>query len=238
MTELTEMKTRKWFYPLAVVLTAGICMVSCEKNGNEDPDPVEGNFTSLESPYLICANRNPGGVGFDFEYHEEKGGANNMDSLTVTDFEEDIFIRTLKGEKPDGSLGGAPYIRLSEDAVEAVNYSGVDPACKGVAAFENLNSSNLQSCDLQFDAEGFDPSAVATGQTGKPMMSGLMAEYEKLVIGIRWKGPANNDVEGDEPVWLIRTREGRLVKFIVTDFPADPAPTATGYISIMWDFID
>ncbi|PIE88628.1 MAG: hypothetical protein CSA04_00885, partial [Bacteroidetes bacterium] len=58
-----------------------------------------------------------------------------------------------------------------------------------------------------------------------------------LVIGCKWKVPANNNVEGDEPVWIIKTREGKIVKFIVTDFPANPAPTPRGYVAIEWDFL-
>ncbi len=61
---------------------------------DDDNNPVSNKsseiFVSLSSPYLICASRNPGGVGFDFEYNDKAGGANNMDSLTVSDFDFDI----------------------------------------------------------------------------------------------------------------------------------------------------
>jgi hypothetical protein len=236
--ELIEMKTKFWLFLAIFPFLAGAVLVSCDENGNENPDPNEGNFTCLESPYLICATRNPGGVGFDFEYDGEAGGANYIDSTSVTDFEEDIVIKTIKGEKPDGSLGGAPYFKLYDNSVGAVNYSSVDTSCKGLTAFNNLNSSNIQDYTLQNDDESFDVSAVPTGNTGKPIMADLMTEYGKLVIGIKWKSAANNDVDDDEPVWIINTRDGRLVKLIVTDFPADPAPTSTGYIALTWDFVE
>lgn len=224
------------FVGVALVF-GGILFTSCEKDEDDDLTPDESEFVSLESPYLICASRNPGGVGFDFEYNEERCGANNLDSLTVDDFAYDLKIRTIKGEKPDGSSGGAPYIQLSATA-QAVNYSSVDTTCKGITAFTNLNSSNIQNYTLQSDDASFDISTVPTGETGNPLMQDLMEEYNKLVIGQKWKEAANNDIDDDEPIWIIETEEGRIVKFIVTDFPADPAPTSTGYIAVEWDFVE
>jgi hypothetical protein len=216
---------------------ASAVLVSCSDD-DDDEEIVENNFKSLESPYLVCANRNPGGTGFDFQYMGEKGGANYLDSLSVEDFDEDVWIKTIKGEKPDGSLGGAPYIKLFDNTVEAVNYSTVDTECKGFTNFNNLNSTNVKSYTLKKDNDSFDISSVPTGTTGKPIMTDLMTEYKKLIIGIKWKTAANNDVANDEPVFIIKTREGILVKMMVTDFPADPAPTATGYIAVRWDFLN
>ncbi|HPE34658.1 MAG TPA: hypothetical protein PLI65_07670 [Bacteroidales bacterium] len=220
----------------AVAVLWSITITSCDTEDEKEPAPNENQFVSLTSPYLICSTRNPGGVGFDFEYNGEKGGANNLDSLTVTDFEYDLKIRTIKGEKPDGSLGGFPYIQLSASA-QAVNYSSIDTTCKGYTDFQNLNSANIQTYTLQSDDSSFDLSAVTAGNTGSPLMLELLQEYNKLVIGQRWKEAANNEIADDEPVWVIKTREGRMVKFIVTDFPADPAPTSTGYIAIEWDYL-
>jgi len=219
-------------FPIATIL-----FTSCEKDEDDEPTPIENQFVSLESPYLICANRNPGGVGFDFEYKGEKGGANNLDSLTVEDFTYDLKILNIKAEKPDGSLGGAPYIQLSATA-QAVNYSAIDTTCKGFTDFTNLNSSNIQNYTLQSDDPSFDIASVPTGNTGKPLMQDLLQEYNKLVIGQKWKEAAHNDIADDEPIWIIKTEEGRSVKFIVTDFPADPAPTSTGYIAVEWNFVE
>ncbi len=194
-------------------------------------------FEAKSSPYLICANRNPGGVGFDFEYDSNRGGANFMDSLSVIDFTADAIIRTIKGEKPDGTLAGMPFFKLA-DNVQAINYSSIDTNCVGYTAFQNLTEANLQSFTYQSDDVGFDLDALPTGNTGKHYKSDLENEYKKLVIGLRFKSTANNNVEGDELVWVIKTSEGRQIKMIVTDFPADPAPTSTGYIAVEWDFLD
>ncbi|MFO8146881.1 MAG: hypothetical protein R6U03_05775 [Gillisia sp.] len=232
------MKTLKSvIFVIPAITIWGILFTSCEKDEENDPAPTENQFVSLESPYLICANRNPGGVGFDFEYNGEKGGANNLDSLTVADFAYDLKIRIIKGEKPDGSLGGAPYIQLSS-ATQAVNYSAIDTTCKGPTHFTNLNSSNIQNYTLQSDDASFDISTVPTGSTGSPLMQQLIQEYNKLVVGQKWKEAANNEVSDDEPIWIIETAEGRIIKFIVTDFPANPAPTSTGYIAMEWDFVE
>jgi len=171
-------------FVIAALTIGAVFFTSCEKDEDDNPTPNESQFVSLESPYLICANRNPGGVGFDFEYNGEKGGANNLDSLIVEDFAYDLKIRTIKGEKPDGSLGGAPYIQLSTTA-QAVNYSAVDTTCKGFTDFTNLNSSNIQNYILQSDDALFDISTVPIGSTGSPLMQQLMQEYNKLVIGTK-----------------------------------------------------
>ena len=215
----------------------GVLFTSCEKDEPDDPTPTISQFVSLENPYLICANRNPGGVGFDFEYKGEKGGGNNMDSLTVSDFECDLKIRTIKVEKPDGSLGGAPFIQLYE-TVKAVNYSSVDTTCKGYSDFQNLTSSNIQNYTLQSDNSSFNLASVSVGTTGSPLMQDLNQELNKLVIVQRWKDADGNTIADDEPIWIIQTREGKIVKFIITQMPASPAPTTTGYISIEWDFVE
>jgi hypothetical protein len=191
---------------------------------------------SLTNPYLICSSRNPGGVGFDFEYKGEKGGANNMDSLTVSDFEYDLKIRTIKAEKPDGILGGSAFIQLYE-TVKAVNYSSVDTTCKGYSDFQNLTRSNIQNHTLQSDNSSFNLASVPVGATGSPLMQKLNQELNKLVIGQRWKDATSNTIADDEPIWIIQTREGKIVKFIVTQMPANPAPTSTGYAKIEWDFV-
>ncbi len=224
-------------YILITLTSLFFIFISCEKDDDNNNNDNQEQFQSLNSPYLICANRNPGGVGFDFVYNGETGGANNLDSLTVSDFEYDIITRTIKAEKTDGSLGGMPYIALATDA-EAVNYSTVDTTCIGYTAYQNLTNSDLQTISFESDDTSFDLSSLTTGTTGQPLMSEVQAEYQKLVIGDRWKAAAKNDIADDEPVWIIKTIEGRWVKLIVTDFPADPAPTATGYVALEWDFVD
>ena len=170
------MKT-KLLIPFFAVLAL---IAGCDK---DDDNPVSSggssSFTSLESPYLICASRNPGGVGFDFEYDGETGGANNLDSLTVDDFTYDIRIITTKAEKADGTLAGMPRIELSENT-QAVNYSSVDTTCTGQTAFENLTADNMQDVTYKSDDTSFDISSLETGDTGKPLSSAVQTEYKKL----------------------------------------------------------
>lgn len=231
------MKTKSFHVLFFLIFAFGSFLFqSCSKDESDD-QAQSSQFVSLDNPYLICANRNPGGVGFDFEYAGQDGGANNMDNPSVDDFDYDLKIRTIKAEKPDGTLAGAPFIQLHE-SVMAVNYSDICPSCKGADAFENLNASNIQSYSLITDDSSFDLTSVSTGTTGSPLVQNLNQEFKKLVVGQIWKEAANNDVADDEPVWLIKTREGKIVKFIVTQFPANPAPTSTGYITILWNFVE
>ena len=94
------------------------------------------------------------------------------DSLTVTDFNSDITIKTIKAEKDDGSLSGMPYIALSEN-VKAVNYSTVDTDCKGYSSFQALTLSSLQNYNLKSDDNSFDLTNLTTGETGKPLVSAV-----------------------------------------------------------------
>ncbi len=231
------MKNNSLIYCMLLVLLTSIVLFSCDDDdNNNDNNQNKEKLINIESPYLICANRNPGGVGFDFEYKGKKGAANNLDSLSVSDFEYDVKIRTIKGERPDGSQGGAPFIQLY-NTVKAVNYSKVDTTCKGIIKFKELTTKNVLAYTLKSDGQDFNTESVAKGETGAPLMKDLLAEYKKLVIGIKWKEAAKNNVAKDEPIWIIETREGKLVKFIVTDFPANPAPTQRGYVAIQWDFL-
>lgn len=227
------------FYTLLSLGISLLMFTACdndeEKTNNTTPDPSTTEFT-LESPYLVCANRNPGGIGFDFLYEGEKGGADYMDNLVIPNFTYDTKIRTIKCEKQDGSLAGIPFLQLAPDA-QAVNYTTIDPTCLGIAGFNTLTKATLKTYTLSSDDSSFNLSSIEVGSTGTPLIEPLMTEMKKLVIGIKWKDTANNEINDDEIVWLIKTGDGQLVKFIVTDFPASPAPSTTGYIAILWDFV-
>ncbi|MBI9055766.1 MAG: hypothetical protein JEY96_18235 [Bacteroidales bacterium] len=225
-------------YSLAILM-AGLFLsfYACDDDDDDNNNDNTEQFTSLCSPYLVCANRNPGGVGFDFEYNDEKGGANYVDSLSVSDFTYDIKVKTIKAEKTDRDLAGMPYFTLANN-VEAVNYSAIDPTCVGYTTFQNLTNADLLAFDFETDDASFDLSTLTVGETGKPLQSEVTDEFKKLVIGMTWKTTANNDVADDELIWVIKTPEGRWVKLIVTDFPAASAPTETGYIVVDWDFLN
>ena len=220
-----------------VLATFMLLNTACEDSNNDEKKDKAYTFTALESPYLICAGRNPGGIGFDFTYDNAKAGAYNIDDTTAAaNLNYDIKIRTIKGEKPDGSLGGSPFIVLSSTA-KAVNYSAMDSSCTGITEFNKLTASKTKPYTLNSDNASFNVSSLQTGETGQPLMSALNKEYKKLAIGATWKTSANNNVEEDELIWIVETTEGDLVKLIVTDFPAAGAPTKTGYIAITWDYL-
>ncbi len=238
---------KKKIFPVYILFALLIfASVSCEKDDDDNTLVDEFQFESLQTPYLVCANRNPGGIGLDFEYDGEKGGAYNIDdSLASANLSYDLKIRTIKGEKSDGSMGGAPFIQL-HDNVQAINYSTVDVTCTGITKFNSLTTSGLKEYSLASDDASFDILSVTTGETGAPLMGKLQIEYAKLVLGEAWKAAANNDKAEDEPIWIVKTQEGRLIKLIITDFPADPAAypnhepavTETGFVDITWDYLD
>lgn len=228
-------KSQFYLKSFMFILLSGFVFVSCDKNDDPEPEESTSTFTSLSSPYLICANRNPGGVGFDFEYDGKTGGANNMDSLTVDDFEADVVLKTIKADS-DGSTASANMMTLNNGA-QAVSYSSVDASCKGYTAFQNLTYGTASSKGLTFSSDGADYtlSGLTNGTSGFPLLTEVNAQIAKLVIGDKWKAPAKNTVADDEPVFIIKTMEGRWIKLMVTEFPATTnAPTATGYIAIEW----
>ncbi|MFA7115665.1 MAG: hypothetical protein WC140_00305 [Bacteroidales bacterium] len=224
---------KNFLYIAAVLLMTSSIFVSCDKNDKDDPSKKEVVSDFIESPYLICANRNPGGVGFDFWWTRQEGGAMNMDAIKIENFLADIRIKTIKAKKPDGNMAGMPYIILLNGAC-AINYSAINSDCKGLLAYEALAATSIEKISYKSDATDFDESKVIGGEI---TVSTVNKEYAKLVIGDRWKPTAHNEVENDEIVWLIKTSEGKIVKMIVYDFPAAGAPTASGYIAIKYKVI-
>ncbi len=204
-------------------------------------------FESLSSPYLICANRNPGGVGLDFVYKGKAGGTQNMDESP--DLKYDLYIKTIKGEKTDGTTGGMPAAVLFGDssnvdnAVKAFEASSLASVATGDDGYNALTAVTAEiSAGLRADAAGFTLEELETGSTGSPLMSAINAQYKKLAIGDKWKAAAKTGdrtgPSGDESVWVIKTREGRHVKMMFIAMPAAGAPTGSGYVAIKWDLID
>ena len=68
---------KKYFWSI-LVLCFVVFLMSCSDDDDNNPVDSPGGFSSLSSPYLVCANRNPGGVGFDFVYNDNNGGSNNL----------------------------------------------------------------------------------------------------------------------------------------------------------------
>jgi hypothetical protein len=244
---------RMFMYDLAIlslIAAMAIAIAGCGDDDDKTPTGPISQVESLESPFLICGSRNPGGVGFDFVSARD-GVAYNMDELP--DLEYDLLVRTIKVERPDGNVGGAPYADLygdtegPVDAAKAFNASSLGSIETGDAGYDALTAVTAEiTAGLAHDAAGFNLSGVSKGDTGFPLYAGAgnaAAQYKKLVIGEAWKKPAKNPAEGprpngDEQVWVIRTREGQHVKLMFWDFPAQGAPTATGYVAIKWALLD
>ena len=120
---------------------------------------------------------------------------------------------------------------------QAVCYSTIKTECTGAAEYAKVKKSDVKDLDFAADNSGFDLSKLTTGHTGKPVLAETKEEFKKLVIADKWKPTANNDDQTDELVWIIKTSEGAYVKMMVSDFPAAPAPTATGFVAIEWELL-
>ena len=233
------------FFIVTLAFVISFSIVACEDN-EEEEQPVY-----LESPYLICANRNPGGVGFDFVTDGKNGGVQYMDEYP--EFEYDVIIKTIKVEKPDSTSGGAPAAYLYGDSSDVTNATlafNAESIGTGSEGYNVLTSVTAEiTAGLQADKAGFDLSGVPAGtETGFPLMSGpngVGKQYQKLVIGNKWIDAAKTGdkkgTSGDEQVWIVKTREGRYAKMIFTAFPASTeigAESPTGYVAIEWDLLD
>lgn len=227
------MRTLKIAFLCFFVFTISSLFISCSDDDDDSQENLP-QLASLENPYFISPVANPGGIGFDFYYNQQPGGANNIDDPTVEDFIMDLKVKTIRAEKPDGTLAGTPFIQLF-NGTRAVNYSTIDPDCKGFDEFQNLNASNIQNYSLESDGASFDISSVPIGNSGQPLMQNLMQELNKLVIGTTWREFASSETIGDEPVWIVSTNDGKIVKFIVTEAPPI---TSNGYVTIEWGFIE
>ena len=224
-----------------IVLLLSLLTIACSKDDEQDNVVPQDKFYPLESPYALCLGSNPGGIVFDFVYKGEKAGANNFDYPSVKDLDVDMMIKNVRGHVYPGYEGGGgmPHMRLCQGAT-AVNYSAVDEACRGHEAYLSLRKTDLPELTFCSDDPSFDISSLARGESGNPLIAELNKEFkDKLVIGNLWKEPAHNDIKGDEIVWIIKTKEGRMVKMIVTQFPAtDGEMVKNGYIAMEWDLLD
>jgi len=105
-------------------------------------------------------------VGFDFSYNDSEGEANYLNSTSVDDFDEDLYIGTVKGENADRTLSGVPYIKLMDGAT-AVNYSLVDTSCTVITAFKALTANDLLDYTSEAEDTDINLSNLRTGYTGK-----------------------------------------------------------------------
>jgi len=226
---------------IALVLMLGLCC-SCDKdNDSRNDNPiVSEKFYPLDAPFILCIGQNPGGIIFDFIYKDKKGGANYYDFPSVKDLKPDLKIKNIRCKLPEGVSGGGgmPHMRLCNGA-KAVNYTAICPGCHGFTEYEKLNKSDLKELSFKEDDPNFDISKLELTDWGIPSYEDVIKEFEKLVIGNIWKETAHNEIKNDELVWIIKTTEGRLVKMIVTQFPAkNGEKVLNGNIAMEWDLLD
>lgn len=242
------MKIQKLLSPFRVglmfglVLTLPVLCVSCSESNEEEvihskevvvPDS-KVVFTA-SNPYLVCAGRNPAGIGFDFSYQKQKGGALEMALLEDDMYKTvavDMVIRTIKAEK-EGKPMGCPFIQLFHGA-KALKYSEKT----GLQAYKTLSNISIDPSKFVMDQEEFDVNSIAVSASGFREYALVRKQFDKLVIGDHWKMPLFNSINDDEPIWIIKTSDNKYVKMIVSEFPSKKAPTKTGYCNIEWDLIE
>lgn len=242
------MKIQNFYSPckmglmMGLLLTLSVLCVSCSENNEEEVIhskevvvPSSKVVFTASNPYLVCAGRNPAGIGFDFIYQKQKGGALEMALLEDEMYQEvdvDMVIRTIKAEK-DGKPMGCPFIQLFHGA-KALKYSEKS----GIQAYKTLSKICIEPSQFGMDQEGFDVNRISVNASGFRDYALVRKQFNKLVIGDYWKMSLFNSINDDEPIWIIQTRDNKYVKMLVFEFPCKNAPTKTGYCSIEWDLIE
>ncbi len=224
---------------LILFLSLTLIISNCQKERNNPLDPKADNYIEpvppVTSPYLICANRNPGGVGFDFVMDNEKGAAYNLDE--VPDLEWDVYIKTYKGVTNDGgNLLGKPFIKLYSTTVLAKVVStngetGYNAITNTAGLISGLAADGIAVLNVS------DVKKDSCGNLWYKSTGGLKSFYDQLVIGEKWKKTSKSE-STTQKTYIIKTREGRYVKFMIKEFPASGAPTSTGYVDIIWTLLD
>ena len=230
----------------------------CDYSGDDD----KAGVSPVESPYLICVNRNPGGVGFDFD----SGVAYNLDENPNMDW--DLRIKTLKGHKdanPRIGYKGRPVIDLagvSPGGVSGYRHStGVDET-----AYNAFASSDATGTFTFDPVDGYDITNVAsiTYNHGEGDETGYV--YAGTFNSTDYDSDAEDDNTLREvynasfalanygtnggfeywwasgsfatPLYVIKTDQGTVVKFWLEEFPATNAATTSGYINIRWEVLE
>ncbi len=228
---------------LILFLSLTLIISNCQKDRNNPLDPKADNYIEpippVTSPFLICANRNPGGVGFDFVMDGEKGAAYNLDE--VPDLEWDVYIKVYKGVTNDGgNLFGKPFIKLYSTTVLAKVVS-----TNGQAGYNAITSTAGSTSGLAADGIAVMNITEVKRDSNNNLWykktppgggHGLKYFYDKIIIGEKWKKSAK--AKKNQKTYIIKTREARHAKFMVKEFPASGAPTPTGYVDIIWDLLD
>ena len=215
-------------------------LLACDGEDEFLPDEVTGTFKAVEGPYALNQERYPKGVGFDFLYREESGGANYLDSLSVSDFKYDVAIKPMVLESKEGAVKNTSYAVLYGDvdhrtnAALAYNYSEYDTTMRGHTDYLELKLEADKTGIERADRGSVNMREVNNGGTGFPLETQFLIELKKLVIADDWMQAATNEVAGDEPIWVIKTRENRYVKLIILQYREPANPQGTAQVEVEW----
>ncbi|MBN2039794.1 MAG: hypothetical protein JW864_07120 [Spirochaetes bacterium] len=219
---------------------------------DDDNSDSTNKIAEAESPYLICVNRNPGGVGIDLD----SGKAYNIDDNA--DFDWDIRVKTYKGVKNDGNgnpiMAGSPFIKMKGTAVTAAVW-----ATTGKSNYDAITFSDIASLVYESDDEAeLDIGSVDTIQDGEftetqlesgsaavgdyyyawSGKNGLKQEYSKMTIGETWKSFSANTDDTDDKIYIVKSDEGNYFKVMVPDFGPNSDIGESGYIDIIWESLE
>ena len=122
--------------------------------GCHDDSSDDLTIGPVESPFIICAGKNPGGVGIDVD----SDTAYNIDDKA--DFGWDLRVKTYKGVLKNKSgktaMSGAPFIKLQGTTVSAYKYSD-----NGTTDYDGIVLSDVVAGSLQADSvESLDMTSV------------------------------------------------------------------------------
>ncbi len=238
---------------LAIVLAAcagAMSLAGCFWDDSDDDDPSAQEVTS---PFLICANRNPGGVGIDLD----SGKAYNIDDYPGFDW--DIRIKTMKGAQVTAakalSLVGGPYIKLRESVVSAVKWSTAGSSnydaitlsaynASGLSPIAGIAEIDLSTVDTvlegEFTTSELSAAGVAIGNYyynssySGLSKTGLKQKYATLVMGEAWKSAAANTSHTDDYIYIVRSSGGSYYKLMFTDIGENSDIAQSGYIKVVW----
>ena len=234
-----------------------LMLPGCDDSGDDSNSIV---VLPVDSPYLICVNRNPGGVGFDFD----SGVAYNLDENPYMDW--DLRIKTHKGHKdanPRSGYKGRPVIDLAGGAPDGV--SGYLHANSVVESdYTDFALTDVVDANFVFDpVDDYDISTVAviTYNHGDGDQTGYV--YAGTFNSTDYDDPTTDhntlrEVYKDSfalangsgfeywwsggsfatPLYVIKTDQGTVVKFWLEEFPATNAATSSGYINIRWEVLE
>ncbi len=233
---------------LCTFVFALLSLTGCFSDNDESGDSSAPDVVQAELPFIVCANRNPGGVGVDLD----SGEAYNIDDNP--DFDWDFRIKAFKGvQGTDGepALAGAPFIKLKGTAVMAAVWQGA-----GEAEYSSILLADVTGLELSPDGyEEIDLSAVDVVQEGEFTQAqlesgncavgnyyyawsgknGLKQEYAKCAVGESWKSTSSNTDHTDDIIYIIKSDSGSFFKVKVPNFGPKSDLGESGYCELVWE---